>query len=184
RRGYVPVPLIEGKKRPGVSGWTSLSFSSEDDVKARFTTWADQGMTNVGVLLGESSGGLVDVDIDHPKASRVRDIFLPPTAARSGRGSRRSSHYWYICDTKLPGSTRQHLMPKSDDGSKGPVSVELRSTGAQTVIPPSTHPSGEDYLWEGEPWGGDQGPTVIDGKQLAARVAMLGLAAVLIDNRP
>src|SRR5699024_3665541 len=61
---------------------------------------------------------------------------------------------------------------------------ELRSTGAQTVIPPSTHPSGEDYLWEGEPWGGDQGPTVIDGKQLAARVAMLGLAAVLIDNWP
>src|SRR5690625_5423037 len=60
----------------------------------------------------------------------------------------------------------------------------MRSTKSHTVIPPSTPPSGGRYTWEDEPWGGESGPKVIDGRLLALQVATLGLAAVLIENWP
>src|SRR5690625_5834586 len=122
-------------------------------------------MTNLGLLLGEASGGLVDVDLDHHHAMRLKNYFLPPTPMRTGRESRANSHYWYLVkEGTLPGN-RRHKMP---DGS---ISVELRSTKSQTVIPPSIHPSGERYTWEDEPWGGESGPKVIDGRLLALQVA-------------
>lgn len=183
-RGYVPIPLITRDKKPGIPTWTRATYDSADEVKESFDRWDAEGKGNLGVLLGTPSGGLVDVDIDHPKASRMRDFFLPSTPARSGRAGRRNTHYWYVCkEGTVPGSTRQHLMPRVD-GKRGPVAVELRSTLGQTAIPPSIHPSGEDYIWEGEPWGGEEGPAVIDGRVLAARVAMLGLSAVLLDHWP
>ena len=184
-RGFVPIPIGAGMKRPAVPSWTRLAYDDSDDVRARFQGWTDAGHSNLGVLLGEPSDGLVDVDIDHPKAARLRDYFLPDTPARSGRAGSRASHYWYVCSTgTTPGSTRQHLMPRNEEGKRGPVAVELRSTLSQSVIPGSVHPSGEPYLWEGEPWGGAAGPALVHGKVLAARVAMLGLAAVLLDNWP
>lgn len=184
RRGYIPLPILDKDKKPGVPQWTHLAYSNEEEVREKFTQWADQGRSNVGLLLGEPSGGLVDVDLDHPKAVRLRDYFLPPTMAKSGREGRRGTHYWYQCtEGTTPGITRQHLMP-GEDGKRGPVAVELRSSKGQTVLPPSIHPSGEQYLWEGEPWGGDAGPAVVDGRVLTARVAMLGLASVLLDNWP
>jgi len=67
---------------------------------------------------------------------------------------------------------------------KAAVTLELRSTGAQTVIPDSVHPSGELYEWHGEPWGGDEGPATIDGRILAVQVALIGLAAVLVEYWP
>src|SRR5690625_7736601 len=60
----------------------------------------------------------------------------------------------------------------------------MRSTKSHTVIPPSTPPSGGRYTWEDEPWGGESGPKVIDGRLLALQVATLGLAAGLIENWP
>lgn len=178
RRGYTPIPLLARDKKPGIPGWTSVSWESAEQVAEQFEEWIREGSrTNLGVLLGEPSGGLVDVDLDHPKASRLRDYFLPPTAARSGRSGRPNSHYWYVIEGDLPG-TRQHKMPDKA------VSVELRSTRAQTALPPSTHPSGEPYLWSGEPWGGEAGPARVNGQVLAAQVALLGLGAVLLDGWP
>ena len=52
-------------------------------------------------------------------------------------------------------------------------------------MPPSIHPAtAETYEWEGEPWGGDEGPTVVDGTELLAQVILLGLCAVLLDAWP
>lgn len=183
-RGFQPIPLLDRLKKPALAQWTRQRWAPTDDVKGSFETWFSEGKGNVGVLLGEPSGGLVDVDIDHPKAARLKDFFLPPTPAMSGREGRPRTHYWYLCEEgTTPGSTRQHFMPPSG-GKKGPVSIELRSTLGQTVIPPSIHPSGELYTWSREPWGGDAGPSVVNGRVLAARVAMIGLGAVLLDNWP
>jgi len=65
------------------------------------------------------------------------------------------------------------------------VSVEIRGNGAQTLVPPSIHPAtAETYEWEGEPWGGEEGPTLVDGTELLAQVILLGLCAVLLDAWP
>lgn len=176
REGYQAIPVRTANKRPYGSGWTHTRWSSEEEITTAFEEAAEAGAGDVGLLLGAPSGGLIDVDLDHPLALRLRDYFLPPSPMESGRAGRPRSHRWYMVE-EVP-STRPYKMP---DGS---MCVELRSTGAQTVIPHSSHPSGERYRWEGEPWGGEAGPAQVDGRVLAIQVALLGLAAVLVENWP
>lgn len=177
RRGFVPVPVQARAKKPHGSAWTQLSFETEEQVRTSFQQWSAAGATNVGLILGERSR-LVDVDLDNPSAWRLREHLLPPSPMQTGRVGNARSHRWYRVTGKIP-PTRIHKMP---DGVK--VAVELRSTGAQTLIPPSVHPSGEEYRWEGQPWGGDRGPAEVDGRKLSVQVALLGLGAVLLDNWP
>src|SRR5690606_26032512 len=111
---------------PGITAWTHLRWDSDDltGVAEKFDEWADTGSGNLGLALGEASGGLIDIDLDHPRTARLKDHFLPRTPMRSGRAGRPNSHYWYLVEGSLPGTRRY----KMGDGS---VSVELRSTGAQ-----------------------------------------------------
>jgi len=180
RRGYQPIPIATRSKLPALSAWTRIRWDANnlDEVKEKFAAWRDEDMSNIGLLLGEPSGGLVDVDLDHPRTMRLKDFFLPPTPMRSGRDGRRNSHYWYQVEEGTLTGTRRYKMPDKA------VSVELRSTRAQTVIPPSIHPSGENYRWEGRAWGGKEGPARVNGRVLAVQVATLGLTAVLLDNWP
>lgn len=176
-RGYQAVPIKTNSKRPVISAWPHLRWKNEAEVIENFEKWAKRDALNIGLLLGEPSGGLIDIDLDNPLSLKLRDYFLPPTTMRTGRVGRPMSHHWFKIVDALP-PTRQYRLP---DGS---VSVELRSTGAQTVIPPSTHPSGESYRWEGRKWGGAKGPAEVDGKKLSVQVALLGLGAVLVENWP
>lgn len=179
--GYQPVAVRDGQKRPRGSSWTHTRWSVDDPDKVReyFREAGESGASGVGLLLGKASGGLIDVDFDHPYSLRVKDNLIPPSAMETGRVGRPRSHRWFMVEdlSQLP-STRQYKMP---DGS---MSIELRSTNGQTVIPPSIHPSGEEYRWEGEPWGGEAGPAVVDGRKLAIQVAYAGMASVLIENWP
>jgi hypothetical protein len=174
-RGWTPVPLRPGEKRPTVAQWTRLVYEHEEAVRTQFDTDDCGGL---GLAVGTPSGGLVDVDLDHHRARRLAPLVLPRTPMMSGRASARWSHYWYLADEYTPEGTRQWKLPN------GKVIVELRSTGGQTVIPPSVHPTGEAYLWEGEPWGGDTGPAQIPGNVLTARVASLALIVTLADAWP
>jgi hypothetical protein len=177
--------MVEQKKPVGVA-WTRTDWHAQSAntgtsvaelITAAFAP-TDAGQGNIGLLLGETSGNLIDVDLDHPKTARLRDYFLPETAMRTGRAGRPSSHFWYVAAPGTLQGTRQHKMPD------GAMCVEYRSNGGQSVIPPSIHPSGEDYRWEGKPWGGVDGPTVVDGRKLAVQVALLALGTVLIDGWP
>lgn len=181
--GFQPVPIWGGSKRPYGESWQRLKWDNEEQVKASFAAYAAKGATNLGLLLGESGGGLIDVDLDHPKALRLKDYFLPPTPMQTGRVGRPRSHRWYKVQGDVP-ATKQHKMPD------GTMCVEFRSTGGQTLIPPSIWVDKSDpkhrerYRWEGKPWGGDAGPAEIDGQKLAVQVALLGLGAVLLDGWP
>ncbi len=99
---------------------------------------------NLGVLLGEPSRWLIDIDLDHPVALELADQYLPPTGAIFGRKSKLRSHRLYYVTSPI--ATIQHCLPADADGKKA-MSVELRSTGCQTVFPPSRHPSGEVIEW-------------------------------------
>jgi P4 family phage/plasmid primase-like protien len=124
-------------KNPGFDGWQRLRVTAET-IHDHFNGQPQ----NVGVLLGEPSGWLVDVDLDHPRAVELAAQFLPPTPAIFGRAGKARSHWLYR--TNRPVATKKH---KSK--SAGMI-VELRSTGAQTVFPPSMHESGEAITWVDE----------------------------------
>ena len=177
RRGLVPVPVPHRGKNPGDrraggygSGW-QLAKIGPGDVPRYF---GGATKRNVGVLLGGPSGGLVDVDLDCPEAVALGAALLPPTGAVFGRAGKPRSHRLYNVGPNSAGTEQW-----KDVG--GVMLVELRSTGGQTVFPPSTHESGEPVAWDP---AADGMPAVMDGQALRDAVATLGAAAMLARHYP
>ena len=81
RRGWAPVPIRPGDKRPPkhLSGWQNLRVG-EMDIPG---LWSNG--EGIGLLLGDPSGGLVDVDLDCPEAIRAAELLLPETSQVHGR---------------------------------------------------------------------------------------------------
>src|SRR5262245_25946651 len=85
-RGFAVVPLPARSKRPERAGWQHGGFTADDIDPAG----------GIGLLLGELSGGLIDVDKDTPEAIAAARFFLPHTDMVHGRASARESHSWFI----------------------------------------------------------------------------------------
>ncbi len=163
--GHARCPSREERKSPKLPGWQKLRLKSKD-VPVYFGENA-----NVGVLLGEPSCGLVDVDLDAKQTCDLAGAFLPATNLVHGRASRPHSHHWYVVDPPL--------RPEKFADVDGSCLVEIRSTGQQTVVPPSIHPSGEIISWENE---GE--PSLIAGAEIRKAVAQLAAAALLVRHYP
>jgi hypothetical protein len=126
------VRLARGEKRPLGAAWQTKATGDLTYVKQ----WMSTG-SNVGLLLGPASG-VVDVEFDVPAgreqlaAFGVLDIATPTW--RSARGE----HRLFRWEPWMPAAAVVH----ADD-------LELRIGGraAQSVIPPSRHPSGVPYEW-------------------------------------
>lgn len=137
-RGIYPIPLEAGTKRPkgekkgsakGANGWTNLRVT-EDTLEEHFKSG-----DNIGGLWGEPSAWAIDIDLDTPEAQAIARHFLPETLIY-GRENSPGSHYIYHC--KNAETKKFHT---KDIG----MIVEIRSTGSQSVLPGSTHPSGDRY---------------------------------------
>ncbi len=159
RRGWSVLPVPHLSKNPGFQGWQRTRLT-EADVPARFK----REPMNVGVLLGEPSGWLVDVDLDHSRCLELADQFLPVTPAVFGRPGNPRSHRLYR--VSAPVATY-----KGRSKSAGTL-VELRSTGTQTIFPSSTHESGEAITWDVE--GAE--PAIVAPEILLAAVTALANA--------
>jgi hypothetical protein len=166
-RGWAPLPILLGSKAPGITNWTELRFGSTAELEAQFED------SNVGLILGAASSGLVDVDLDCAEARRLAPVLLPHTGMRHGRPSAPGSHYWYTVDREVATAKFQDPLTKK-------MLLELRSTGGQTVIPPSLHPTGERLEWVGG-WGE---PKAMPAAQLQARVRVLAAASLLARYWP
>jgi hypothetical protein len=126
------VRLACKAKRPAVAGWQHRSTSD----LAHVTAWLKANW-NVGLLLGPGSG-VVDVEFDDPAgieqlaAFGITDIHTPTW--RSARGE----HRLFKWEPWMP----QSAVVKAD-------SLEIRIGGraAQSVLPPSRHPTGLPYEW-------------------------------------
>jgi len=168
-RGWKPVPVSRKTKKPIGTGWQKRPFDP-----AQFNGNAQ----NVGIQLGASSSGPVDVDLDCMLAIGLAPEFLPPTNAIFGRRSRPCSHQLYVSD--LCNTEKQAVLAYKDGGA---VIVELRiggnGRGATTVFPPSMHASGEMVQWERD---GD--PSHVAGDELKKAVLKLAIACVLKQNYP
>jgi hypothetical protein len=72
-RGLAVVPIPEGRKRPIVPAWQALRIRP-----AQLDDYFNGSPQNVGILLGELSGWVVDVDLDTPEAVELGSRFLSP----------------------------------------------------------------------------------------------------------
>jgi hypothetical protein len=161
RRGWAVIDAPARAKAPRRQDWQHARLAA-DDVRPD---------GNVGLLLGEPSGGLVDVDLDTLEAIAAAPYLLPETAMRHGRPTKQSSHWWYV--TRGDVRTTRYRDP---DGS---TLVELRSTGCQTIVPPSMHPSGELITWDS-----DGGPAHTDADSLQRAVARVAACAMVARRWP
>ncbi len=165
--GYQPVAFAYGTKGPTAKGWNELRMvAGEID---RFFP-PDQQM-NIGLLTGEPSGNLLDVDLDAPEAVLVAPYLLPPTEMIHGREGKPASHWWY----KVEQSQRSKQFKDQNPEPTGTVMlVELRGSGVQTTVPPSIHPSGEAIVWYK-----NNSPAQIKYEELLRAVQLVAAAALL-----
>ena len=141
-RGWHPVTLKARSKQPaGGKGWQKRNHPPE-----AFTDRA-----NIGVLLGEPSGHLLDIDLDITEARQLADRLFGDLPG-FGRVGAPGGHRIVVC----PGAPKEirkfgftgsdadfvaerfGMKPQTDDKC---VVTELRGKG-QTMFPPSLHPSG------------------------------------------
>ena len=74
RRGWRVVPVRPGEKGVAIVQWQRMRLD-EDELPQWFGRMAGRTGNpshNIGILTGEPSGGLVDVDCDAPEAGRRR----------------------------------------------------------------------------------------------------------------
>lgn len=161
RAGFAPVPIPSRKKGPVLRNWPKLRLKAPD-VDRYFGEGA-----NVGLLVGEPSRGLIDIDLDSPETILIADAFLPPTRMVHGRESKPSSHRWYRV-VKSPASV------KFTDVDRKTCLLEVRSTGLQTLVPPSTHPSGEVCRWEK-----NGAPAAVDTSELLSCTRLVAAGALI-----
>src|SRR5215831_5914757 len=161
--GIRTVPIRPGTKVPsGGEGWNTLRVSNK--TIAQFFKAGD----NLGGLWGEPSNWIVDVDLDWDESLKFASHYLPETFTY-GRLSRPESHYLYRC---------KGAVSLSRVFNKTKV-VEIRSTGSQSVLPPSMHPDHERYEIN------DDLPFTSLGKgELERLVSHTAAAAVLLRNFP
>jgi hypothetical protein len=81
--GFAVTPVRFMGKNPIIPEWQKHPIGKED-VDNRF----GREPTNIGVLLGTPSGGLVDIDLDDNDAVQFASVFLPATDMVFGRTSR------------------------------------------------------------------------------------------------
>ncbi|RYB05718.1 phage/plasmid primase, P4 family [Lichenibacterium ramalinae] len=174
RRGWAPLPIPYQTKRPRIEKWPELRISAD-----KAGLYFDQPTQNIGVLLGQASGGLTDVDLDCSEAADLAPFFLPETGATFGRAGRRRSHYLYM--TALSTETDAKAIEFHDPTrgrEAGSMLVEIRigggDKGAQTIMPGSTHVSGEPITWDK-----DGGAARLDSATLKTAVGRLAAAALL-----
>lgn len=137
--GLAVFPLVPGDKLPLISrkagGRGVLDATSERaQIREWWTRWPN---ANIGIAMGDASGGIFAVDIDP-------------------RNEGDSSWFWLTREKVVPdtaqavtGGGGQHILFRGNVG--GTVlgdGIDIKSTGGYIVAPPSLHPSGRRYLWE------------------------------------
>lgn len=168
RGGFAPIPVPYKQKIPSLSGWPNLRLT-QDDLPKYFTG----GEQNIGLLNGKASGGLIDFDLDVREA-HIFLGWLPPTGMIAGRAGSPASHHFYRA-TGI--ETTKYQDPIKSD-ARGML-IELRSTGSQTLVPPSIHPTGEPYTWER-----DGAPATVEASDLRRAAGIVAAGTLLARHWP
>ena len=163
-KGYAVTPVVSKTKVPKLKDWPNKTILASE-VEQNFLP-----TDNVAIVLGEKSGGLTDVDFDHPIAKGFA-CFLPETTMIHGRPGNPTSHFWFRLNAQI--KSRKFAAPN------GKVVIELRSAGCMTMVPPSIHPGGDQLAWEQH-----GSPASVDAVILYTLVAKIAAATLLALNWP
>lgn len=124
--------LARREKRPVEAAWQRKGTSDIDTIAA----WLAAGH-NVGILLGPTSG-VVDVEYDEPDGHDQLAAFgildIPTPTWRSARGEHRLFAW-------------EPWMPPLAAIKADALEIRIGGRAAQSVAPPSRHPSGAAYEW-------------------------------------
>lgn len=161
--GNFYLQLHANEKRPVGNSWQHSSISLEAAIAAG---------GNVGILLGHASG-VIDVDLDCKEAKALADIILPKPTLCFDRSSSDSGHLLYRC----PNAKATKRLQGGDSAGKTTL-VELRSDGAQTMIPPSTHPNGTKLRITAL----DEAAEPVDYEDMLKRVHLLAACAEVCQH--
>ncbi len=133
-----------------------------NDIELLTVWFSTYPLANIGMAMGEASGGIWALDIDPRNGGRdTLEVLekqhgkLPETAmALTGGGGQH--HLFRLGGRKLPGKL-------------GP-GIDIKGDGGYIVVEPSMHVSGIAYVWEGS-------ADPLEGMQIAACPAWIGTAA-------
>ena len=160
-KGWQPLPIPFRSKNPNFPNWQFQKTNHENELRQYFNGKPQ----NIGILLGEPSNDLVDIDLDQKWSVQLAPYFLPDTKAIFGRKSKRRSHFLYYCPEA-----------KTEKFQFSEMIVELRSTAMQTVFPGSIHESGEPVTWDVE-----GKPAEVSFQELRSAVGKLAAASLLTE---
>jgi hypothetical protein len=141
--GLPVLPIKPGEKRPPMAGWQNHATTDEPTIENWFTClYADHG---VGIATGGTIFAL-DIDVSDGKTG---DETLADLELQYGRLPHTA--------TVLTGSGGQHryfLMPagvtiRNNAATALGPGLDIRGEGGQCVAPPTIHPNGTAYEWDG-----------------------------------
>src|SRR5215212_8684753 len=162
------IPVPKAAKNPGRDGWQHERHTPDEIPQL----WRED--LGIGCLWGKPSNNYCDVDCDWVEAARAADHILPRTRS-FGHPAEPKSHR-IICVTDDLPKTKRYLVPGKEPGH---MVVELLSTGAQSLLPPSWYSNGTRRQWFAEGTSARMG-----GQELREAVADIAAAAWLARNWP
>jgi hypothetical protein len=162
--GFAPVPVEFKSKVCRLPKWPKLKLKHED-VSGIFCDLP----CNIGIVLGQLSEGLIDIDLDREEAIALAPYMLPATGMIFGRKSKPQSHWLY------KGKNTGKSLSFAD--AEGRMRVELRANGSMTVFPGSVHQSGEEVRFDN-----DAEPLEIEYDQLALSAKHLAAASLIYPH--
>ena len=162
--GFAPIPVPYQTKAPITKEWNKLTVTANN-----FESYFDGTLTNIGILTGKPSGGLVDVDIDSLDALKFASWFLPKTNCIFGHESKPKSHWVYrVAKVKA-------VVQFTANG----MILEIRGHNRCTVFPGSVHPSGEPIEFENPD---NYEPSSSTWKQLKRAASKIAIATELSQS--
>lgn len=181
-------PVPRGSKSPKSWAWTKRKLTA-DDLNMYFGN--PDTAYNIGIALGTYSpcntipkrlgNGLIDIDLDWPHAATFADILFSDCPSFGRKSKPRSHRILYAAGLKtaafkLPNSVKGHACLPNEHAV---CIAEIRSTGAYTVFPYSTHESGEVIDWEDR-----CSPPTLEAEEVRRRTGLVSFCALAAQMFP
>jgi hypothetical protein len=132
-RGYSPLPIVPGQKRPTLKSWSDYCAAPLSPERIRDYA-VRRPRAGLGVALGYGGVIALDVDTEEPEKLAAICAAIPPSPVAKAGAKGWTAFYRTPAGVSIPSRHFHGLL-------------DLLGAGTQTVLPPSLHPAGYAYRW-------------------------------------